>query len=63
MHGEMGLPKIRTEIRYAKATPEVGVDNTQLWPMDELEPGLQPDVPNQIKRKPTKGKKGKKKKT
>ena len=33
MSAEMGMPQIRAEIKYAKATPEVGVDNMQvIWP-------------------------------
>ena len=33
MSAEMGMPQIRTEIRYTKATPEIGVDNMQVvWP-------------------------------
>ena len=50
MHEEMGMPKIRTEIRYAKASPELGVQTLQT-PNDFCEPP--------VEKKPSKGKKKK----
>ena len=49
MNEEMGMPKIRTEIRYAKASPELGVQTLQT-PNDICEP---------IQKRPSKGKKKK----
>ena len=49
MNGEMGMPKIRTEVRYLNASPEIGVQSLQTPDFNQ---------PLDVK-KPTKGKKKK----
>ena len=56
LHADMGMPQIRTEVRYAKASPEADVANLQMWPQAELPPTDSPSG-----KKGAKGKKGSKK--
>ena len=45
----MGLPVIRTVIKYTNANPDYGADTMQVWPEPEIKP-----------KRPAKGKKKKK---
>ena len=50
MHEQMGMPKIRTEIRYAKATEESGIPNLQVR-LESPEQEQQPNRPAKSKKK------------